>query len=207
MMGGGSIFQERTDKLVKELLDKIRRENYSEEEKQPQEFDKESIREFLLNEITSLKENGATQKEIEEKKRKVVEETELIYGMCKGDQLYYFEERDLRRKKQAEIQNQFTIFLLCLGAELNQLGLSNVKRENLKKERIAQFNNGVKVYTEGVLIAAEQAQIQMDKQMPTEMRKLIDISKVPTTYEIIKEINDRRNAFIDQPIKSLKQPK
>ena len=196
MMGGGSIFQERTDKLVKELLDKIRRENYSEEEKQPQEFDKESIREFLLNEITSLKENGATQKEIEEKKR-----------MCKGDQLYYFEERDLRRKKQAEIQNQFTIFLLCLGAELNQLGLSNVKRENLKKERIAQFNNGVKVYTEGVLIAAEQAQIQMDKQMPTEMRKLIDISKVPTTYEIIKEINDRRNAFIDQPIKSLKQPK
>ena len=207
MMGGGSIFQERTDKLVKELLDKIRRENYSEEEKQPQEFDKESIREFLLNEIAALKENGATQKEIEEKKRKVVEETELIYGMCKGDQLYYFEERDLRRKKQAEKQNQFTIFLLCLGAELNQLGLSNVKRENLKKERIAQFNNGVKVYTEGVLIAAEQAQIQMDKQMPTEMRKLIDISKVPTTYEIIKEINDRRNAFIDQPIKSLKQPK
>ena len=46
MMGGGSIFQERTDKLVKELLDKIRRENYSEEEKQPQEFDKESIREL-----------------------------------------------------------------------------------------------------------------------------------------------------------------
>lgn len=206
-MSGGSMFQERTDKLVKELLEEMRRAAYTEEEKQQQPFDKESIKEFLMMELNEMKNNGATSKEIDEKKKTIVKETEELFNMCKGDLMYTLEERDTKRINAAKEQNRMTVFILCLTTEISRMQISPIKKENLKKERIEQFKKGIKVYDPTLLFAAEQAQIQLDKQMPEGMKKLIDINTIPKTYEIIASINERRNAPINGPINALKPKK
>ena len=200
--------QSKVDELLIELKKQQEiKEQQKPDDNEPQPYSKDTIKKFLLEEITKLREKGTPEHIISERKKNLMIEIERIFAMTKGELRAYMTQKDKEKVEEIRKHNERLVFEECLKMEVSQKGLIGIRAQYFMQERKKAYESGEFKYNSNLLISVRILLENKDKQMPDNLKRLKDESNIITTEVQLQKIEDRGNQLVNNNPSMVLKPK
>ena len=200
--------QSKVDELLIELKKQQEiKEQQKPDDNEPQPYSKDTIKKFLLEEITKLREKGTPEHIISERKKNLMIEIERIFAMTKGELRAYMTQKDKEKVEEIRKHNERLVFEECLKMEVSQKGLIGIRAQYFMQERKKAYESGEFKYNSNLLISVRILLENKDKQMPDNLKRLKDESNIITTEVQLQKIEDRGNQLVNNNPSMVFKPK
>lgn len=198
MANNVSSIQKKVDEIIKQVLEEQNKRVYTEEELKPHKYSKEEIKQYLLKELEELKETKATPIEIDEYKKTISSNIELLYSMNIGELNDYLKNNTQKKLERVKAKNNQIIQEACIEREMIIKGYTGNAKESQKNKRRYELKEGIVVYDNDLLQSMEIILRQQEQQMPENRRMLINQSKIIPSEQILEEVYQEKNQLVSQ---------
>lgn len=196
MANNVSSIQKKVDEIIKQVLEEQNKRVYTEEELKPHKYSKEEIKLYLFRELEELQQTKATPIEIEEFKKTIASNIELLYSMNTGELNDYLKNNTQKKLERAASKNKHTIEEACIEREMIIKRYTGTAKESQKNRRRYELKEGIIVYGSDLLQSMEIIIRQQEQQMPENRKTLIDLSKIVPSEQMLEEVYQERNQLV-----------
>lgn len=173
--------QDAADKIIKQVLTQPG-------DNEPQPYEKESIRRFILEEKSSLRQQGKTESEIEG----LVGKVDIVFEMKKSEFRLYCERLDTINAQYIKDYNEDIVYREIIKIIISSKGLVGMSAKQMEKKFLELTPLGFKKNNIEIYSTLEKHILSL-KEIQAKLKLSDSIVK---TEDKIKEIEDKRNQLV-----------